>query len=70
MGEVRQECSLLAWGKVQLQPLVPHGLGPHEATSFPFHQDCRNKTSGKCPDVNLSGDGLMLGLPDVAENSS
>ncbi|GFX32798.1 uncharacterized protein TNCV_889361 [Trichonephila clavipes] len=27
-------------------------------------------TSGKCAEVTLSGDGLMLSLPDVAENSS
>ncbi|GFS65557.1 hypothetical protein TNCV_2469391 [Trichonephila clavipes] len=27
-------------------------------------------TSGKRSEGNLSGDGLMLGLPDMAENSS
>ncbi|GFU98680.1 hypothetical protein TNCV_1765041 [Trichonephila clavipes] len=27
-------------------------------------------TSGKCHEVNLNGEGLILGLPDVAESSS
>ncbi|GFU98496.1 hypothetical protein TNCV_3653271 [Trichonephila clavipes] len=43
----------------------------------PIQKNCRDFlqvvvgiTTGKCPEVNLSGDGPMLGLPDVAQNSS
>ncbi|GFX42645.1 hypothetical protein TNCV_2689451 [Trichonephila clavipes] len=36
---------------------------------FQEHEDA-GITSEKCIEVNLNGEGLMLGFPDVAENSS
>ncbi|GFW90929.1 hypothetical protein TNCV_2419221 [Trichonephila clavipes] len=38
---------------------------------FPcLHHHVAGITSGKCLKVNLSGDGLLLGLPDMGKNSS
>ncbi|GFT26635.1 g-protein coupled receptor 98 [Trichonephila clavipes] len=47
------------------------GLGSTQKTVVIIRDDdIAGINSGKCPEVNLNGDGLMLGLPDVTENSS